>query len=330
MKKIDHNEFEEGDIFITELERNLFGALKIVKIGKMLIDEEVFSSDGDDKFLIAVLDVIDFEKPRLSDSRLNYILFANRFFCENEPIIGIFVADPKYNKINNYEFLGNIPLTDFEKKLKLKIGSGRDGINGGFPLLGVIEHNFGNNAFLEWRWKNEREEFEREVKDKNQTVKEKRKNKILEPKKMMPDNLFWEIISLLNWKESDDDHIIEPAINYLSKLKVSEIKQFEENLTYKLYCIDTKEHAKNAGDIYNEEDEFVSVDLFLYARCAVVANGRDFYELVLKEPTQMPMCIEFEALLTLSSAAYELKMNKEFDYSTGCDYETYSNKAGWM
>jgi len=39
---------------------------------------------------------------------------------------------------------------------------------------------------------------------------------------------------------------------------------------------------------------------------------------------------EFEILLSLSSEAYYIKKGKEFDYESGCSYETFSNKEGWQ
>jgi hypothetical protein len=73
----------------------------------------------------------------------------------------------------------------------------------------------------------------------------------------------------------------------------------------------------------------VFADGFLYARCVVVANGKEFYEAVLKDPSKFPKNMEFESLLGLASGAYELKTGKEFEYSTGCSYESFSNPAGW-
>lgn len=309
-----------GDVFLTKLERNFFGAFKILKIGKS------FFHEGEENVLIGVLDIIDKLKPKISDERLKKILYCKRF-NSNEYCIEFFVADEKYNNIKNYEFLGNLPLTDFEKKLEFKLG---DGTDGGFPLAGVIENHFGNNAFLEWRWKNERKDYIRETEEQRQKVEEYYKNRVLKPKKMMSDKLFWEIISLFDWDKLDDEEIIKQAVEYLSRLEISDIEQFEENLTYKLYCLDTVEHAKNIGTFsYDERKDFFSVDSFLYARCAVVANGKEFYENTLKKPTQMPKDVEFEILLTLSHLAYEMKTDKEFDYLAGCDYETFFNREGW-
>jgi len=34
-------------------------------------------------------------------------------------------------------------------------------------------------------------------------------------------------------------------------------------------------------------------------------------------------------LLYIAEEAYEKRMNKELEYETGCDYETFSNYKGW-
>jgi len=307
-----------GDIFITKLDRNFFGAFRVIKTkGKFDFSDYEF-------FLISITSFIDTKKPEINDIRLTQPLIERRFFFNNKPNINIYSG-----KIieKNFEFLGNIPLTEKEEKLKIKIG---DGTDGGFPLCGAIQKEFGFEAFLEWRWKNENKLVLAEHEEQKKRAEELRRNIVMKPKAMMDDNQFWDIISLFNWNEVDDDKIVEPVIKHLSKLKVADIKQFQENLTNKLYCLDTKEHAKNIGDgSYNETDDYVSVDFFLYARCKAVANGQIFYDTVLKDPTQMPKDEDFEVLLGVSGTAYELKTKKELDYSTGCDYETYSNKEGW-
>jgi hypothetical protein len=67
----------------------------------------------------------------------------------------------------------------------------------------------------------------------------------------------------------------------------------------------------------------------VYARCVVVANGSDFYEAVFGDLTKMPKDMEFESLLGLASSAYELKTGEQFEYSTGCNCESFSNPTGW-
>jgi hypothetical protein len=307
-----------GDIFITKLDRNFFGAFRVIKTkGKFDFSDYEF-------FIISITSFIDTKKPEINDIRLTQPLIEKRFLNLNnsKPSIAIY---PQSIFKNKFEYLGNIPIDDFEKNLKFKIG-GKQGLH----LIGTDGKDFGYEAFYEWRWINEKEKFIEEVEEQEFKAQKEYNNRILSPKKMMDDNEFWEIISLLDWQQKYEDKIIEPVIKHLSKLKVSEIKLFEENLTFKLYCLDTKEHAKNIGkNSYIDNDSHFSVDFFLYSRCKAVANGKLFYELVLNNPSKMPKDEEFEVLLDLSDIAYELKTKKELDYSTGCDYETFSNKEGW-
>ena len=312
-----------GKIFITKLERGFFGAFRIIKIGKIDDCNDDFDTES---FLIAITKYIDIRKPDFSETRLTEILYENRFSYRNIPNINIYIDLD--GVINNYfEYLGNIPLTKYEKRLQLKVGNGT---NGGFPLAGPVRKNLGYNAFLEWRWENEHDEMLREYEEQKEKFQELQKNRKIVPKAMMQDELFWKIIGMFDWNLNNEDEIILPAIKFLSKQKVSDIKQFEESLTYKLYCIDTKKHAMNIGkDSYKEKEDYFSVDLFLYARCATVAKGHEFYEIAVNNPIRMPKDEEFETLLSLSSKAYESKTNKEFEYTAGCDYETYANKDGW-
>jgi hypothetical protein len=142
---------------------------------------------------------------------------------------------------------------------------------------------------------------------------------------MMADSTFWELIGMLDIDSMDTDS----AVHVLSKMGVKDIKQFEEALAYKLYLLDTKKHAENLGTYSYREKSYFSPDVFLYIRCAAVALGRDTYERALHNPDCMPHEHSFEPLLELASDAYEQRLKKEFDYETGCDYETFSNIDGW-
>lgn len=147
----------------------------------------------------------------------------------------------------------------------------------------------------------------------------------------MDENEFWKIIDMFDWDhEGDDETVLEEAVNYLSKSSNEDIFAFEDILSKLLYDLDGIEYAKNIGEYaYVDEEEFFSVDNFLYARCVVVANGRNFYYEVLQSPEEMPQDIEFESLLGVAREAYEQKNDEEFDYMPKFDYETYSNKGKW-
>lgn len=120
--------------------------------------------------------------------------------------------------------------------------------------------------------------------------------------------------------------VIEPVVRSLAKASVREIKGFEERLAYNLYRLDTKDHARRLTKRASEDP---SADGFLYARCGCVANGKRFYDEVRKEPKRFPKDVEFESLLRIAGDAYERKTGDDFDYDTGCSYESFSNVRAW-
>ncbi len=150
---------------------------------------------------------------------------------------------------------------------------------------------------------------------------------------IMTENLFWEVIALLDWSQADeyqDDEVLKPAIEQLSQMQVMDIYQFQEILAEKLYALDARVYAEQIGESAFKPTQYFSVDVFLYARCCVVANGKAFYEKVIASPETMPKDLDFESLLSIASAAYQDKTGRDdFAYLTTYSYETYSNKAGW-
>jgi Protein of unknown function (DUF4240) len=140
---------------------------------------------------------------------------------------------------------------------------------------------------------------------------------------------FWAILATLDWsQESDDMAVIAPVVKLLAERPLAHIYRFADRLAEKLWQLDTKSHAQIFLED-PEEDGYLSVDDFLYARCAVVANGKEFYKKVLQNPSTMPDDLTFESLLYIPVLAYKCKTGKEFVFNTPHNYETYSNKGGW-
>lgn len=144
---------------------------------------------------------------------------------------------------------------------------------------------------------------------------------------LFPDADFWGIISLLDWGKEEAEEILAPAVGALAAMPVMNIYLFADKLSEKLYQLDTRAH----GEAYlkSEGDDYLSVDDFLYVRCAVVAEGETYFERVHQYPAELDSSISFEPLLNLPHLAYELKTGREFDYFPPLSYETYSNKAAW-
>ncbi len=147
----------------------------------------------------------------------------------------------------------------------------------------------------------------------------------------LTEKAFWDIIACFDWSDTEDDTaIIAQAVLVLSEKSLRHIYEFQDLLSAKLYALDTRNHAAQTGEnAFIDENSDFSADEFLYARCCVVANGQDFYEKVLVQPSLMPKDLTFESLLTLAHQAYFNKTGKQFRYVPTYNFETFSNKKGW-
>lgn len=147
----------------------------------------------------------------------------------------------------------------------------------------------------------------------------------------MNEQQFWDLMKLVDWKKlGDDDAVVRPLVKALAKLPEDEIFAFDDLLAEKLFALDTEAHARHMGEYsYKDEGTHFSVDLFLYSRCAVVANGKETFEEILADPTQFPEDAEFEAILYVAGTAYEKRTGEEYPHSPTTSYETFANKRGW-
>ncbi|MFZ4633589.1 MAG: DUF4240 domain-containing protein [Saprospiraceae bacterium] len=146
----------------------------------------------------------------------------------------------------------------------------------------------------------------------------------------MDEDRFWQLIGLLDWsKEGDDKAVVEPIVEILTHSSFTDIYGFHDQLSAKLFALDQQLFATQIGEDAYKPDAFFSVDNFLYARACAVANGRNFYESVLTNPTLMPKDLTFEALIHIASDAYRRKTGNHFEYFPVYNIETYSNEAGW-
>lgn len=147
---------------------------------------------------------------------------------------------------------------------------------------------------------------------------------------IMQEDEFWKIIALLNWeKEGDDESVLRPAVDYLSTFPMPDIARFQDILSEKLHRLDGEQYARHTGkNAYGRGNNF-SADIFLYARCCVIANGQSFYEHVLTHPEDMPKDLDFEALLRLADLACLKKTGKHLEHIPAYNYETGFNSQGW-
>ncbi len=143
---------------------------------------------------------------------------------------------------------------------------------------------------------------------------------------------FWQLIDLLDWQqEGNDTAVTTPLIESLAKFDTEDILQFAEILSDKLYMLDGADYASQIGsDAYQGSKGSFAKNWFLYVRCCVVANGRDYYFSVLDNPRLMPKDTEFRGLLNVVPQAYKMKTGQRFIQSTKHNYETFSNQKLWV
>lgn len=291
------NQAKIGDIYASKLPDGRFGIIRVI-------------NTSEEMYLIYTLNYIASNVPNITDLKIGEILERKRFSFNGEKAIQWVEGNVPEQLI----YIGNIPLVESEKIIECSVYSGEWG-----PWCA-------NDIFLEWRWENDRENFEAELREEEDFLTEENINSV----GMMDDKTFWKFISKLDMKLDDEDDITKGITMELSKYEEKEIFSFLETLSYKLYLLDTKEHARNIGEYSYKDGQNLhfSEDLFLYIRCYVIAKGKKLYEKVLKNPVNMPHN-EFEALLSVAEDAYYLKTKKKFDYVTKYDYETFSNEEGW-
>jgi len=145
----------------------------------------------------------------------------------------------------------------------------------------------------------------------------------------MDEELFWEILDCFNWKKSGDDEVVMlPAVKRLAALPLDDIFAFNDILAEKLYRLDGKQYASACYP--GQDTNCISGDAFLYDRCSVLINGREFFEEVVSMPGKWPVGFEFESLIYLPQQAYTRKTKDEhYPHCTPLSIETWSNKAGW-
>lgn len=149
------------------------------------------------------------------------------------------------------------------------------------------------------------------------------------PEGKMDEATFWSIIAQLDWGRKNIEDILAPAIAILSSYTVEQIYKFDQILAEKLYALDGKKYAVKSG-WGKEDDKTFSPDMFLYARCCAVANGKTVYERILNEPSKFPTDLTFEPILYLAEKAYQKKTGKnDYDFLPTVSFETFSNVKAW-
>ena len=145
----------------------------------------------------------------------------------------------------------------------------------------------------------------------------------------MSDIEFFYFTNMLDWdKQGDDEAVLEPLIAFLAKWGDSVIFAFHEKMAELLFSLDTYNIAKHII----ESVDYFSPDIFLYARCVALVNGKPYYNAILKGRKKLSANLDFESILYVPIKAWERLHNENGDkypHVPKVSYETYSNEGGW-
>ena len=289
---------EEGDVFVVELPDGRIGAVRVLRL-------------ADGSALLATTAFVGRRPASITDPRLRETLRQNRFKFRGEPALGWVDGEPPADA----QLLGNIPPTPAKRDTQCSV------------YFGQWTERTGTEAYLEWRWENDREAYRQEA---EHPAAEGPGFPRQEGVHALNEGEFWDIMQALDWSETgDDDRVLEPAVAMLARHTVGEILGFEELLARLLHALDREEIARHTGRHAYGTTAHFSPDVFLYARCAVVARGQARYRKVLERPELMLKDTEFEPLLELAPRAYERTTGRRFSYVPTVSYETFANEEGW-
>lgn len=290
---------EVGDTYAARLDDGRFGVVRVLR-------------KSERSTLVAVADWIGAEPPSVNHRALRRVLRRERGFFKGEPAVAWYEGEPPEGLI----YLGVIQPSAADLTIDPK-----------GTYAGYWRTNMAADALLEWSFHHPGELVQLGGEPPPPEVP------IVGPDfSPMPDARFWEIVALVGYSEDNPtaESAIACAVQELTGCGVDEIFGFEAALTEKLFALDKESYARHIGSsAYAGPDSFFSVDIFLYARCAVVAKGRLAYEQTLLEPKRMPQDHTFEPLLYLASEAYERKTGRVFTFHGPRSYETFSNREGW-
>lgn len=136
----------------------------------------------------------------------------------------------------------------------------------------------------------------------------------------LDDPVFWRLIESLPNRLRDGD--VTPLVESLVRLSGKRILGFAESLARKLGALDQPELLQAS-----QSDSVIpmSADVFLYARCAVVASGREAFDRVLGEGkiVESEWPVEYgEHMLMAVAEAYTEKTGEDYEYEPSVSYET--------
>lgn len=139
------------------------------------------------------------------------------------------------------------------------------------------------------------------------------------------ENRFWSLIEMIDWDAETEEGMLEKMEKSLSLLDLDRIYEFQDQLAIQLRSLDGAKYYNKFGS----GSIGASADTFLYGRCFVVANGREFYDWVHNDDRNFPAGDTFERLLYSVEKAYKTKTGETLERRSEINFETGHNLGEW-
>ena len=146
----------------------------------------------------------------------------------------------------------------------------------------------------------------------------------------MTDADFWTLVAMVPPHELADDpgavadaEDLAALTSELAARPDEQVISFFHLFSAKLHALDTPAHYENCRVCGHE----ASSDVFLYARCHVLALGPDRYAEILSDPTRFPRDLWFEDILGSANEAYDRVWERDPDPDARPNYESFTNVA---
>lgn len=152
----------------------------------------------------------------------------------------------------------------------------------------------------------------------------------------MDEQSLWDVMATLGGKA--DKKALKHFGTRLNQLSPEDVTAFGDELSAKLYALDTEAHFKQpilADEAADAEPEDMDGDLFDDLRCAVVLAGQDVYESVLARPQALtehrwPQLWDAGAIIDVLDAVHKERSIGTGSYSPKFPLDTGSNPLGFQ
>lgn len=159
----------------------------------------------------------------------------------------------------------------------------------------------------------------------------------------MEEKKFWDLIENA-WERSGCNDVRQKALENRDEAALEALSQFIETELIAYYQIELQKLDKNdfIAYIHILEQKLYQIDRaeiheytdgsddgFLYCRCFIVAMGKQYYDMVDKNPTKAIYDLSAERFGFEAYMSYEKKFSEEFERNSIHCIESASNIEGW-